>query len=356
MYNIIRTTFFITFTLFMLVGCNEKKATPKADFVIAKGQMPNIAKDKDGNLHLVYGIGDSIMYTYSSDKGNSFATPSLVAVLPKLFSFATRGPQISANINGVIITACTSAGNIYSYYKEKESWKKGSRVNDVDTVAKEGLMALSANGENAFAVWLDIRNNGGKGQRIFGAKSTDGGRSWSKNILVYASLDKTVCECCKPSVVMQGNNVSVMFRNWLNGNRDLYVIQSSNNDATFGQAQKLGQGSWKLNGCPMDGGGLAIDENGAIQTVWKREAKIYAAMPDMPEKEIGEGRGCTIETVNNKNVYAWTESSEVIFVKPEGQKEVIGKGSQPVLKALDNNHVICVWENEKQIHASVLEL
>lgn len=356
MYNIIRTTFFITFTLFMLAACNEKKATPKTDFVIAKGQMPNIAKDKEGNLHLVYGIGDSIMYTYSSDKGNSFGIPSLIAVLPKLFSFATRGPQISANNNGVIITVCTSTGNIYSYYKEKENWKQGGRVNDADTAAKEGLMALSANGENAFAIWLDIRNNDGKGQRIFGAKSTDGGRSWSKNILVYASPDKTVCECCKPSVVMQGNNVSVMFRNWLNGNRDLYVIQSSNHGATFGHAQKLGTGNWKLDGCPMDGGGLAIDEDGEIQTVWKREAKIYAAMPGMPEKEIGEGRGCAIETVNNKNVYAWTESGEVVFLKPEGQKEVIGKGSQPVLKALDSNHVICVWENEKQIHASVLEL
>lgn len=97
-------------------------------------------------------------------------------------------------------------------------------------------------------------------------------------------------------------------------------------------------------------------KDGEIQTVWKREAKIYAAMPGMPEKEIGEGRGCTIETVNNKNIYAWKESGEVVFLKPEGQKEVIGKGSQPVLKALDSNHVICVWENEKQIHASVLEL
>jgi len=355
MYSI-KTIVSVTFLICVLLACNEKKAVPKTDFVIADGQMPNMAKDKAGNIHLVYGVGDSIMYTYSLDKGNSFASPSVIAVLPDLFSFATRGPQISAIGKGIIVTACTSEGNIYSYRKEKEGWKQGTRINDIDTVAKEGLMALSANGENAFAVWLDIRNNGGKGQRIFGAKSSDGGRSWSKNILVYASPDKTVCECCKPSIVMQGNNVSVMFRNWLNGNRDLYIIQSSNNGATFGQAQKLGTGNWKLDGCPMDGGGLAINENGTIQTVWKREAKIYAAMPGMPEKEIGEGRGCTIETVNNKNVYAWTESGEVAFVKSEGQKEVIGKGSQPVLKALDNNHVICVWENEKQIHASVLEL
>lgn len=154
---------------------------------------------------------------------------------------------------------------------------------------------------------------------------------------------------------MKDNNVYVMFRNWLKGNRDLYLIQSSNNGASFGQAQKLGTGSWKLDGCPMDGGGLEVNENGKVQTVWKREGKIYAAMPGIPESEIGEGRGCTIETVNNQNVYAYTKNGEVVFRKPQGQ-EVLGKGSQPVLKALDKEHVICVWENDKQLHASVLEL
>lgn len=48
----------------------------------------------------------------------------------------------------------------------------------------------------------------------------------------------------------------------------------SDGGASFGKAQKLGEGSWKLNGCPMDGGGLAIDENGDVQTVWRRKNTI----------------------------------------------------------------------------------
>jgi hypothetical protein len=57
--------------------------------------------------------------------------------------------------------------------------------------------------------------------------------------MIYASPDTTVCECCKPSVAMKGNSVYVMFRNWLNGNRDLYLIQSSDNGNTFRQVQKI---------------------------------------------------------------------------------------------------------------------
>jgi hypothetical protein len=338
-----------------LSSCSERKIHIKDDFIIANGQMPNMVMDKDNTIHLIYGSGDSIFYSWSADNASSFSTPSLIAALPNAYTFAMRGPQIAATENGIVVTACTSLGDIYSFYKDNGgNWIKGNKVNDVDTIAKEGLMALGADGDNFFAVWLDLREN--KRNKIYGAKSGDGGKTWSKNVMVYTSPDTTVCECCKPSVVVKENKVYVMFRNFLQGNRDLYLTQSNDNGNTFNQAEKLGIGNWKLNGCPMDGGGLAVDKDGGIQTVWRREGKMVAAMPGMSEKEIGEGKGCAIETVHNKNVYAWMEKGEVVVIKPDGQKKILGKGSQPVLKALNNEHVLCVWENEHQIHASVLEL
>ena len=65
---------------------------------------------------------------------------------------------------------------------------------------------------------------------------------------------------------MYENHVYVMFRNFLNGNRDLYLIQSDDTGATFGTAQKLGIGSWQLDGCPMDGGSISMDAQN-VQTV-----------------------------------------------------------------------------------------
>ena len=338
----------------MLFSCHERKAVSKTDFIIANGQMPDLAADQEGNIHLVYGMNDSLMYVYSSDKGNSFSSPFLIARIPKLFSFATRGPQIAISDESIIVTAATSDGNIYSFHKKNEKWQKGNRVNDVDTVAKEGLMALAADGKNAFAVWLDLRET--KRNKIYGAISNDGGETWSGNLMVYTSPDTSVCECCKPSVAMKGDNIYVMFRNRLNGYRDLYLIQSSNGGASFGQAKKLGTGGWKLKACPMDGGGLSISAQGDVQTVWRRQNKIFAATSAMPEHEIGEGKGCVIETVDNKNMYAWANNGKIVFSESGEQNRVLGKGSQPVLKRLDDEHIICVWENEKQIHASVLGL
>jgi hypothetical protein len=336
-----------------VAGCTDQAIENGS--VILAGQMPSLAKGGKNVLHLVYGSGDSLMYSFSSNNDKSFSVPTLVAVLPGLAASQMRGPQIAATSEGLSAITCNSAGNIFSYImNEKGKWSQTARVNDADTVAKEGLVALSADGLNAFAAWLDLRGNGHN--KIFGARSNDGGKTWSKNFLVYSSPDGSVCECCKPSALIKGDHIYVMFRNWLNGNRDLYVVQSSDGGNTFGQAKKLGKGNWKLDGCPMDGGAFAVNEAGKIQTVWKRKDNIYTCEPGTPEQQIGEGRNCTMETLNGKNVYAWTENGKVILLKPGGIKEKLGIGSLPILKSIDNSHVICMWENENQIHSSIVVL
>ena len=322
---------------------------------IGRGQMPNLAVDKAGNVHLVYGFGDSVVYAESVDHGVSFSTPVLVATIPELFAFAMRGPQIAVTDQGLTIIAADKTGNIYSYRKTTAgNWEKAARVNDVDAVAREGLMALGGDLGVLFAVWLDLRGN--QHNKIVGAKSLDGGKTWTKNRLIYASPDSTVCECCKPSAVVQGINIYVMFRNWIQGSRDLYLIRSLDGGAHFDKAEKLGKGTWPLNGCPMDGGGLTVDAGNNPQTVWRRQNKIFSCTPGKPELEIGEGKACSIASINGVNLYAWIENGEVICLLPHGIKKVLGKGSLPLIKALNGKEALCIWEEEGEIRKAVLNI
>jgi len=266
-----------------------------------------------------------------------------------------RGPQVAVSSQGLIVTACTKEGNIYAYTRlAKGRWTGPVRLNQQAASAKEGLMALSADRNIVFATWLSV--NFPKGQKLMGIRSTDGGKTWSKNLLVYASPDKSVCECCKPSAVVKQKKVYVMFRNWLNGNRDLYITTSTNGGQTFKDASKLGQGSWKLSGCPMDGGGIALSQTGLVHTVWRREAKIYAAAPGEAEKLLGEGRNCTLEIINGKPIYSWTQNGEIIISLPRGTTKNIGSGALPQLKALNDNQVLCVWEKDNQIQSILISL
>jgi len=349
-------TLIIVTAFFAVIGFKEKAALSSSIEVIAHGMIPDMAKDSKSNLHLVFGKGDSILYSFSNDDGRSFSTPVLVGVQPKLYSFAMRGPQIAVTGSTITVIAADQHGNIYSYLKGATGkWVKTVSVNDVDTIAKEGMLALGSDGKNfQFAVWLDIRNGGHN--NIYGARSTDGGKTWSRNKMIYTSPDSHVCECCKPSVAVKGNHIYVMFRNWVNGNRDLYLIHSSDGGATFGNAQKLGKGSWPLNGCPMDGGGLSINDKGIVQTVWQRKGVIYACEEGREEKEIGTGRGCTLASTGSGNVYAWVEAGNVVCLLPDGKKQVLGEGSLPVLSILNDKEVVCIWQQKEAIHKAIVAL
>ena len=337
----------------LLAGCKSKRNADKAAPIVS-GQMPNLTSDRRGSIHLVYGSGDSILYAVSTDQGHSFSKPTLVASLPDLAASHMRGPQIAISKSGLVITACTSEGNVFAFTKsEGQDWLNAGRVNDVDTIAKENLMALSADGDLAFAIWLDLRE---KHNKIFGTSSTDGGKHWSTNRLVYASPDSTVCECCKPSVLVSGNDVYVMFRNSFKGNRDLYVIKSEDGGKSFGDASKLGEGSWALNACPMDGGGMALVKELGMKTVWNREGMIYACGLHEKERVIGRGKNCTITNVGDRPVYAWTENGEVVIVDNLGKKQNLGKGQLPQIQELPDEKLLCVWENEGEIYRVVVDM
>ena len=94
-------------------------------------------------------------------------------------------------------------------------------INDTPKAAREGLHAMSADGDGHLAaVWLDDR--GVKGKRLYGAFSNDEGRTWSRNVMLYESPEGTICECCDPSLAVMGRGeFVVMWRNKLGGSRDL---------------------------------------------------------------------------------------------------------------------------------------
>lgn len=341
---------------YLFAACNDQdKTTSSSSADIGVGQMPALAKDANNNIHLVYGIGDSIMYTSSFDGGTTFVAPLLVDTLGDLVHFATRGPQIATTKSGVTIIAVNQEGDIFSYTKDQSGkWLKTGRVNDLDTTDKEGFLGLSSDGNNnLFAIWPDLREN--NRNKIYGAQSTDGGQTWKKNMLVYASQDSTVCECCRPSVLMHENHVYVMFRNFLHGNRDLYLIQSDDSGATFGTAQKLGNGSWQLDGCPMDGGSISMNAQN-VQTVWRRRDSIFSAIPGKAEQFISVGKGCTVAAKENTTVYAWVADGKIVYKINDSATQIIGEGNSPVLQVIDAKNFICVWTDNGIIKSSLVSL
>src|SRR5204862_7586913 len=91
--------------------------------------------------------------------------------------------------------------------------------------------------------------------------------------------------------------IAALWRNWLDGSRDMWLAVSRDEGKTFTDARKLGSGTWKLKGCPMDGGAVAFAGDGQPLAVWRREKTGFAsAAPDREDQLSDSGTQPVIQT------------------------------------------------------------
>jgi hypothetical protein len=173
------------------------------------------------------------------------------------------------------------------------------------------------------------------------------------NIKVYESPDGSVCECCHPSIVATDKQLFIMFRNSLNGKRDMYVTSSSDNGQTFSPAIKLGQGTWDLDACPMDGGMLAAQGAERVVSVWRRDNQIYSASgTDETEVLLGLGQQPWIAANKNGTFIVWTSGREgdLMFVSPSSRTaRTLAKNSRDpmVVTSTESGAAFCCWESKQ---------
>lgn len=324
------------------------QATEKGQKV-AVGHLPVVFADANGTVHLTFGQDSTIYYATVIGQSGGVNQSIAVATLSKLVTTAKRGPQVAATNNYVVITAVNRAGDVFSYSLNRRSgkWSSAIRVTDVPEVAKEGFQAVAGATNGTFhSVWLDLRDD--KQNKIVGATSHDGGRTWSANRVIYRSPGGTVCECCKVSIAARNNDVYVQFRNFLNGSRDLHLAHSTDGGKTYTSVEKLGSGTWKLNACPMDGGAVVVSSTGQPLTTWRRENTLYTCQPGQPEQAVATGRNVTMASGVGGSALAWDDKGTVWLKGNDKEPVALGKGQMPSV-AVVGQLAVCVWESDGQV-------
>jgi hypothetical protein len=315
------------------------------------------------NVGIAYGSGNAIYFARSTDSGKTFGAPVLVSETGRLALGMHRGPRVSYAGPNVVISAIVGEpgkaddGDLLAWRSADggKTWSTPVRVNDAAGSAREGLHAMAARGSLVVAAWLDLR---AEGMRIYGSTSKDGGLTWSRNELVYQSPSGSVCTCCHPSVqVDSSGTIAVMFRNALDGSRDLYVARSKDQGKTFDAAKRVGTGTWKLEACPMDGGGMAIEGDGRLATVWRREQTIFRTDGEGPEKSLGSGRNPAIAAGRKGTYVAWTRDKAVLLAKPgsDTPETLDDAGAFPSVVALGDGSVLAAWESNGAIAIRTIE-
>ena len=307
---------------------------------------------------MTFGAGDTVYFSESKDAGTSWSKPAVVSSHGKLSLGMRRGPRIAMTRQAIVISAVVGEkgrgadGDLIAWRSVDggKTWTSGKPVNDVPAAAREGLHTMAAGGNGMlFAAWLDLRGNG---TRLYGSTSFDGGATWSPNTPVYESPSGSVCECCHPTAAIDAQGrIFVMFRNSVDGNRDMYLIRSDDAGKTFGPAAKLGTGTWKLNACPMDGGAFQVDTDGKPLSIWRREGDVFLSASPNLEQRLGPGRQPIMAATPRGLVLAWTEGKALKATGP-GQREATTVDSDaafPAITTLPSGAVLLAWEQRGAI-------
>jgi hypothetical protein len=298
---------------------------------------------------LAFGSGNGIYVATSSGEGDTFSKPVKVAEVGVLMLGRHRGPRVAISQGAIVVTAVAGpAGDLLAWRSIDggKTWSQAVRINDVPSAAREGLQTLATDGRGKlFAAWLDLRK---QGTRLYGAYSADSGATWSANVLVYESPDGTICQCCHPSAAFAGDGtLEVMWRNWLDGSRDLYLIRSTGS-REFGKPEKLGSGTWKLNACPMDGGSLT-NAGPRTVTAWRRNGEIFMAEPGQAETKLGEGKDVAIAASQGRVYALWIQGTQLELWTSEKTEAVAQNAAFPSLTALPGGGVLGAWEDNGRI-------
>ena len=331
-------------------------------------RQPQLASGA-GLTAVVFGSGNSIWFSGSHDDGRTFQPATEIARVPALALGRHRGPRVTIAGKVIVVSAvygetlATGAhahglpanGDLVAWRSRDggHTWSKPVTINDVPGSAREGLHSIAGGlGGELAAVWLDLRSPGTK---LYGSYSKDGGATWSPNALIYESADGTICQCCDPSIVFSGaKRADVMFRNVSQGQRDMY-LSHWNLAGQISKPEKLGNGSWQITACPMDGGGLAHRANTTV-TAWRRDRTVYVDQPGQAERPVGEGKDVAV-AISEKGPYvAWTGTSGIEIQGPgQEARSLCSGGNFPALTGLSRGGVLAAWEHDGSIQLRIID-
>jgi hypothetical protein len=337
-------------------------ATAAAETTLACRQ-PQLAAAGD-HVYVACGTPGTVLVARSADGGRTFGALVTVATPGALSLGNHRGPRVVVAGDTVIVSAIAGDvgggkdGDVLVWRSTDRgaTWSPPARLNGVAGSAREGLHAMAAAGGTVVTAWLDLRE---KGTTLAVAVSRDGGVTWQPDAIAYRSPTGTICQCCHPSlVVAPSGRIAAMFRNEHLGTRDMFLLESADGGGSWTEARKLGNGTWPLKACPMDGGGIAFDPRSGLVTAWRRDTTVYLASPGGAEVALGEGVNPALATTPAGPLVAWNAASGLVVKAPDAGTPVVAdaQGRFAALVSASRGALVAYERGEQSVVRAVSEL
>lgn len=230
---------------------------------------PRVAKDRVGKPLVVWGRMSDNSVMFSKWNGSNFTTP--VKLNPSWLEIATAswmGPDIASHGDTVYVIvkrSPESSDTNYIYiirsFDGGQNFVAPIRVDLIaDSISRFPTITTDPLG-NPLVAFMKFNSSFFESRWVV-SKSTDFGNTFSTDFLASGWDGSTeVCDCCPGSIVSDGNNSAMLYRNNNSNIRDTWMGISANNASTFTGGCALEENDWMLMSCPSSGpDGIIVDD------------------------------------------------------------------------------------------------
>lgn len=319
---------------------------------------PFVVPDNRGGFYLAYveradGASD-VMLRHSKD-GRAFSDPVRVN--------SREGDATVRNENPPKVAVAPNGDVYVCWANETARWKGNIRFARSSDGGRTFLPSVTINSDEGrgmvghafqsitvdkrgrvYIAWIDERNKKeqDRGAEIWISTSEDGGRTFSRDRKILSD----VCECCRTNIQMDSaGRLFLAYRTVPPAGpmyRDIVVARSEDGGKTFSPVT-VSKDGWEIEGCPVMGPALSVDEKDRITAVWftggDRQGLYYATSSDRgasysarrlvdPDRSLGRhAQGVTMR--GGRIVVAWDEKAEkmrIVFGVLDLQNGSIRKG------------------------------
>ena len=189
--------------------------------------------------------------------GSSFSQPYDICtsdVLPSSWD----GPEMATK-GDTIYVVFTSTATTQSSIMLLKSFDGGTSFSDTIRVSENnpshkfrmGNIKIDNNG-NPIVSYMQYLLNWSEPKQIVN-RSTDYGNSFLGGVNASQSAPGEPCDCCKASLILDNDDIYLLFRNNNSNERNSYISKSTDGGLTFNLVSDLDDYDWIVNGCPATG-------------------------------------------------------------------------------------------------------
>jgi hypothetical protein len=223
--------------------------------------------------------------------GTSFNMPVTInpsGVIPFITNWA--GSEIASSGDTVFVTFSTDFSQTSKVYTVRSldggvTFQDTVRVDQIGTDTPRFPTVAVGSGGNPVIAFMQLDISFGNAEYAV-ARSMNGGTSFMPSIIPSSGAVGTVCDCCPATIITNGDQHVLTYRNNDNNIRNMWASYSTDGSMNYNISSEIDETDWMIMSCPSSGPSNVIIGDSLVST-WMSDSKVYLGTTNLANQQNG---------------------------------------------------------------------